>query len=92
MDNHQHPSPEEYATPALLFCRQQDLGDETYAVIRITWFIDGRICGISETSIKIWERDIIQEFTEILKNALLVGCEVSVVCIDDMECLGLIEA
>ena len=76
--------------PSLLFCRQP-LEDDNYAVIRITWYIGGIVCGISETSIKLWERDIIEEFVDILRNALQVGCDVSVVCIDDMEHLGLVE-
>ena len=76
--------------PSLLFC-QQPLEQDNYAVIRITWYLSGMICGISETSIKLWEADIIEEFVDILRNALQVGCDVSVVCIDDMEHLGLIE-
>ena len=76
--------------PSLLFCRQP-LEEDNYAVIRITWYISGMICGISETSIKLWEADIIEEFVDILRNALQVGCDVSVVCIDDMEHLGLVE-
>ena len=76
--------------PALLFCKQP-LEDDNYAVIRITWYVHGMIVGISETSIKIWEADIIEEFVDILRHALRVGCDVSVVCIDDMEQLGLVE-
>ena len=83
-------SPEDPTNRSLLFCRQ-DLEDDNYAVIRITWYAGGSVVGISETSIKIWESEIITEFAEILKNALRVGCDVSVVCIDNMDCLGLVE-
>ena len=76
----------------LLFFSKQELAEQTYAVIRVTWFFDDKICGVSETSIGLYEEDVISEFSDFVGNALRAGCDVSVVCIDDPQYLGIYES
>ena len=76
----------------LLFFSKQELAEQTYAVIRVTWYLQGKICGVSETAIGLYERDVISEFCSLVKNALGAGCDVSVVCIDDPQYLGIYES
>ena len=76
----------------LLFFSKQELAEQTYAVIRVTWFVDGKVCGVSETSIGVFEEDVIGEFSSFVGNALRAGCDVSVACIDDPQYLGIYES
>ena len=76
----------------LLFFSKQELTEQAYAVIRITWFLEGKICGVSEASIGLYEQDVIAEFSDLVGNALRAGCDVSVACIDDPQYLGIYES
>jgi|TARA_B100000085_G_scaffold6838_1_gene6281 hypothetical protein len=76
----------------LLFFSKQELTEQTYAVIRITWFLEGKIAGVSETAIGLYEEDVISEFSDLVGNALRAGCDVSVACIDDPQYLGIYES
>tara|TARA_R100000315_G_C5217104_1_gene129862 strand:+ start:765 stop:1049 length:285 start_codon:yes stop_codon:yes gene_type:complete len=75
----------------LLFFSKQKLAKQNYAVIRVTWFLDGKVCGVSETAIGLYEKDVISEFSDFVSNALRAGCDVSVACIDDPQYLGIYE-
>ena len=76
----------------LLFFSKQELTEQTYAVIRVTWFLEGKIAGVSETSIGLFEEDVISEFSDLVGNALRAGCDVSVACIDDPQYLGIYDS
>jgi uroporphyrinogen-III decarboxylase len=73
----------------LLFYRQDELQNEYYAVVRISWFNDGKVCGVTESKIDTYDADVVMEFSDIVGNALRAGADVSVVCIDDPENLGI---
>ena len=73
----------------LLFYRQDELQNEYYAVVRISWFDDGKVCGVTESKIDTYDADVVMEFSDIVGNALRAGADVSVVCIDDPENLGI---
>lgn len=88
LDNLRNRKPEDPMKRLLYFSRQE-LTEQTYAVIRVTWYLKGKICGVSETTIGLDEKDVIAEFSEYVRNALRAGCDVSVACIDDPECLGI---
>ena len=90
LDNLRKRKPEEPIT-RLLFFIKQELQHDTYAVIRVTWYLQGKVCGVSETAIGIYEKDVIAEFSELVGNALRAGCDVSVACIDDPHYLGIYE-
>ena len=73
----------------LLFYRQDELQNEYYAVVRISWFNDGKVCGVTESKIDTYDADVVMEFSDIVGDALRAGADVSVVCIDDPENLGI---
>jgi len=91
LDNLRKRKPEDPIN-RLLFFSKQELQHDTYAVIRVTWYLQGKICGVSETAIGLYEEDVIAEFSSFVGNALRAGCDVSVACIDDAECLGIYES
>ena len=76
----------------LLFFTKQELTEQSYAVIRITWYIDNQIGGVSESSIGLYDLDVIAEFSDLVGNALRAGCDVSVACIDDPQYLGIYDS
>ena len=76
----------------LFFFSKQELIEQTYAVIRVTWYLQGKICGVSETAIGLHEEDVIAEFSGFVGNALRAGCDVSVACIDDPQYLGIYDS
>ena len=90
LDNLRKRKPEDPINRLLFFSRQE-LAEQTYAVIRITWYLQGKICGVSETAIGLYEQDVIAEFSDLVGNALRAGCDVSVACIDDPQNLGIYE-
>ena len=90
LDNLRKRKPEDPINRLLFFSRQE-LTEQTYAVIRITWYLQGKICGVSETAIGLYEKDVIAEFSDFVGNALRAGCDVSVACIDDPHKLGIHE-
>ena len=76
----------------LLFFSKQELTEQTYAVIRVTFFSEGKIAGVSEMSIGMYDQDVIAEFSDLVGNALRAGCDVSVACIDDPQYLGIYDS
>jgi len=75
----------------LLFYSQQSLSNDVYAIVRVTWFSGGNCCAVTETRINLYDIDVVMEFTDIVGNALRTGADVSVICIDDPENLGIQE-
>lgn len=88
MDRFRNRKPQKYEN-RLLYYQQDELKDEYYAVVRITWFNDGKVCGVTEGKIDSYEADVVMEFCSIVGNALRAGADVSVVCIEDPENLGI---
>lgn len=76
----------------LLFYQQDQLKDQYYAVVRISWFHDGKVCGVTESKVDAYDADVVMEFSDIVGNALRAGADVSVICIDDPENLGIYAA
>ena len=91
LDNLRKRKPEDPIN-RLLFFSKQELTEQTYAVIRITWYLQGKIAGVSETSIGLYDQDVIAEFSDLVGNALRAGCDVSVACIDDPQYLGIYDS
>lgn len=72
-----------------LYYQQDELQNEFYAVVRISWFNNGKVCGVTESKIDTYDADVVMEFTDIVGNALRAGADVSIVCIEDPENLGI---
>lgn len=85
-DKLQKPNP---PRKQLLFFAQEDLANEYFAVVRLTWFAEGKICGVTETHIHTYDDDVIAEFTGLVGEALRMGADVSALSIADAEELGI---
>jgi hypothetical protein len=75
----------------LLFYSQQPIGNDIYAIVRVTWFGKDGCCAVTESRVNLYDIDVVMEFTDIVGNALRTGADVSVICIDDPENLGIQE-
>tara|TARA_Y100000033_G_scaffold14071_1_gene13149 strand:- start:854 stop:1132 length:279 start_codon:yes stop_codon:yes gene_type:complete len=73
----------------LLFFAQEELANEYFAVIRMTWFEHGKICGVTESHIHTYDDAVIAEFTGIVGEALRMGADVSALSIATAEELGI---
>ena len=91
LDKFRNRNPKDYRNRTLYY-QQDELENEFYAVVRISWFKDGKICGVTESKIDAYDMDVVMEFTDIVGNALRAGADVSVVCIEDPENLGIYAA
>lgn len=75
----------------LLHYIRQDPGSNLFALIRLTWFLEGRAISVTETTISDSNDDLIPEFAEIVGEALRGGADVSIVCDRSAESLGIKE-
>ncbi len=93
LDKLRKRQPEEPNEPIrrLLFYSQQELQNEFYAVVRVTWFHNGKVCGVTESKIDSYDADVVIEFSEIVGNALRAGADVSIICIDEPADLGFVK-
>tara|TARA_R100001163_G_C5056182_1_gene192591 strand:+ start:146 stop:415 length:270 start_codon:yes stop_codon:yes gene_type:complete len=73
----------------LLFFSKDQLKDNCFAVVRITWFAAGQICAVNEAVVYQDNLEAVAEFSEIVGEALQGGADVSVVCIASSEDVGL---
>ena len=73
----------------LLFFSQEDLQNEVFAVVRISWFQNGCVCGITESKISKYDDEVIAEFSSIVGEALRGGADVSALCVVPAEDLGI---
>ena len=73
------------------FYSQDRLANQYFAVIRLTWYLDGKVCAVTESSVATYDKDVVAEFTSILDNALKLGADASVVCIEEAQALGIYE-
>ena len=40
---------------------------------QVTWYLKGKICGVSETAIGLYEQDVIAEFSGLVGNACVLA-------------------
>ncbi len=73
----------------LLFFIQDQLKENYFAVVRITWFAAGQICAVNEAVVYQDDLAAIAEFSTIVGEALRGGADVSVVCVAGSEDVGL---
>ena len=73
----------------LLFYAQEDLQNEVFAVIRISWFKGGHVCAVTETKISKYDEEVIAEFSSIVGEALRAGADVSAMSVVTAEELGI---
>ena len=83
--------PSEQPSSRDFFYSHDRRANQYFAVIRLTWYLDGKVCAVTESSIATYDKDVVEEFTSILDNALKLGADASVVCIEEPQALGIYE-
>ena len=90
LDDLRKPKAEQLSSRDFFYSHDR-LANHYFAVIRLTWYLDGKVCAVTESSIATYDKDVIAEFTSILDNALKLGADASVVCIEEAQALGIYE-
>ena len=87
--NRSKKRPDEPSRQQALYYVHSELMDDFYAVIRTTWYSGGAVCGITECAISQSDDLALMEFTGIVGDALRAGADVSIICIDSSEAVGI---
>ena len=86
LDKLQRPRP---PRKQVLYFAQDQLINQYFAVVRFTWFCDGKICGVTEAALHNYDIDVINQLTVFIGDALRDGADVSTLCIAPADELGL---
>ena len=90
LDNLRRPKAEQPSSRDFFYSHDK-LANQYFAVIRLTWYLDGKVCAVTESTIATYDKDVVEEFTSILGNALKLGADASVICIEEAQALGIYE-
>tara|TARA_R100001510_G_scaffold56199_1_gene61319 strand:+ start:274 stop:552 length:279 start_codon:yes stop_codon:yes gene_type:complete len=86
LDKLQRPRP---PRKQMLYFAQDELKSQYFAVIRFTWFCDGKLCGVTEMALHNYDVNVIEQLTAAVGTALRDGADVSTLCIAPADELGL---
>jgi len=86
LDKLQKPKP---PRKQVLYFAQDELNSRYFAVVRLTWFCDGKVCGISEMALHHYDVNVMEQLISVVHEALYEGADVSALCIAPAEELGL---
>ena len=86
LDKLQKPRP---PRKQVLYFAQDELNSQYFAVVRFTWFCDGKICGVTEMALHNYDVNVIEQLTVAVGAALRDGADVSTLCIAPADELGL---
>tara|TARA_B100001094_G_scaffold38480_1_gene32844 strand:+ start:117 stop:395 length:279 start_codon:yes stop_codon:yes gene_type:complete len=86
LDRLQKPKP---PRKQVLYFAQDDLNGRYFAVVRLTWFCDGKIFRISEMALHNYDVNVMEQLISVVHEALHEGADVSALCIATAEELGL---
>ena len=86
LDKLQKPKP---PRKQVLYFAQDELNSRYFAVVRFTWFCDGKLCGVTEMAFHNYDVNVIEQLTVAVGTALRDGADVSTLCIATAEELGL---
>jgi len=86
LDRLQKPKP---PRKQVLYFAQDELNSRYFAVVRFTWFCDGKLCGVTEMAFHNYDVNVIEQLTVAVGTALRDGADVSTLCIAPAEELGL---
>jgi|TARA_R100000030_G_scaffold29233_1_gene21617 hypothetical protein len=70
---------------------QRKLPENTFAIVRMTWFYDGEVDNVEEVRIIDEGQDTIDGFIDAMKAAVEAGADVSIISPYDPEDIGLEE-
>ena len=86
LDKLQRPRP---PRKQVLYFVQDELINQYFAVVRFTWFCDGKLCGVTEMAFHNYDVNVIEQLTVAVGAALRDGADVSTLCIAPADELGL---
>jgi len=86
LDKLQKPKP---PRKQVLYFAQDELNSRYFAVVRFTWFCDGKLSGVTEMAFHNYDVNVIEQLTVAVGTALRDGADVSTLCIAPAEELGL---
>ena len=86
LDKLQKPKP---PRKQVLYFAQDELNSQYFAVVRLTWFCDGKVCGISEMALHNYDVNVMEQLISVVHEALYEGADVSALCIAPADELGL---
>lgn len=89
-DQHQHQDERQ----RLLFVSKRQLAEDTFAIVRLSWFDEYGVRRIDEINLIYedeTEEDMIPQFAMILADALRGGADVSVITEIEPALLGIID-
>jgi len=72
-----------------LHCATKELPDEIFAVIRLSWFKDGKPYEVDEIQLIDNGDDDFEGFSSVVGEALKAGADVSILTAYDAEDLGI---
>ena len=87
--NRSKKTPDEPSRQQLLHYVQAELMGNSFAVVRTTWYSGGAVCAVTECTIEKTDDLALMEFTGIVCDALRAGSDVSIICVDSSEAVGL---
>jgi len=72
-----------------LFCTQETLSPNLFAIMRLTWYRKGKPYEVDEMSIEQAEEGTEAAVHMLVKEALKSGADVSIICACPPEALGI---
>lgn len=85
------PEPEPESRQQVLYYAQTPLKGDLFAVIRVTWHEKGMPIGVVESQLREDDEDAIPEFGQLVGEALRGGADVSIICAEPPEAVGIEE-
>tara|TARA_R100001509_G_scaffold30190_1_gene16115 strand:- start:248 stop:526 length:279 start_codon:yes stop_codon:yes gene_type:complete len=86
LDKPQRPRP---PRKQVLYFAQDELNSQYFAVVRFSWFCNGKLCGVTEMALHNYDVNVIEQLTVAVGTALRDGADVSTLCIAPADELGL---
>ncbi len=84
------PEPEPESRHQILYYAQTPLKGDLFAVIRVTWHEKGKLVGVVEDQLEgSLTESVISEFGGIVGEALRGGADVSIICSEPPEAVGI---
>jgi len=75
-------------TMQTLYYVQEQLPADRFAVVRVSWLLDGKTQAVTEAQIPNSD-DVIAEFGDMVQGALKAGGDVSIICSESASYFGL---
>ena len=73
-----------------LYYVQEELPADRFAVVRVSWLLDGKTQAVTEAQIPNRD-DVIAEFTDMVQGALEAGGDVAIICSESASYFGIEE-